>query len=1052
MENLPVQLISLSVYLLVFVRTCFDFLHYRDRPRLEVALLFGSLAAIVIIQAITQAAGGAPWVVAQARTMLILAQPYLMLRLLEHFRPVSRVQHLAGGVGFGLSCAVLPWQLLTAVAVWFSCGVAYTTLAFILAARTSAGVSRRRLIAVSVGAACLLAVVVLTVLAALLPSAAGMITPLSRLLAVGSNVGFFIGFAPPRWLRRSWQMAETHRFLTSLAGLSAEERLAAALDEVGPAAARVLGGKAALALLGDAHDMQLRIHPHPAVAADLQTAGISVLTHGAETPWLLHALQERRPLLFSETVSAGPEMRRLLALFDPVRSVLVAPLATSSGVYGLLLVLFERSPLYSEDEVTLLTEQAAQAIETSRLYLDAQQRAVERQALLDLSRAVAAENSVVGVANRAVALIDRVIPVFSSSVLMGISDGGLEVVAAGGAVPTRLGVRLPRGSGISMRVYESGVPAIVEDVLLDPGYAGAVPQARSMVAAPLHGGDNIMGVLSLRAEAVNAFGSEHLALAQIIASHISVAMARAQLIEQLRFQNAALEEASRLKSEFLANMSHELRTPLNAIIGFSELLLDDPDDDYDRETQFTYLETIHSSGRHLLALINDILDLSKVEAGKMELHLESFPLAEVIAQVLATVQPLAGRKQIVLASDTGGVGELVADMGKVKQILYNLLSNAIKFTPDAGRVSVAARRLDSFIEFSVADTGIGISPQDQERIFQEFQQLDTGPDRRYEGTGLGLTLTRRFAELHGGRIWVESAPGEGSRFIVTLPLRLEPDAEPQTGQDALVSAPFGPDGRPLVLVVEDDPASANLMSLYLGRGGYRTEVAGDGRKALEKARSLTPSAILLDVMLPELDGWEVLRALKLDHATRDIPVAIVSVLDDEQLGFALGAVDYFVKPVDRQVLLDRLARLTLSAPSHDLSVLVIDDDPAALELAAGILEPAGFAVLRAAGGAEGIALAQHRQPSVVLLDLMMPEVSGFDVVAALRSDPATQAIPILVLTAKDLTDEDKVALRGQVAAVLRKGAFAGVELLAWLDQILGRRTDGRRKGGGHDAE
>ena len=485
-------------------------------------------------------------------------------------------------------------------------------------------------------------------------------------------------------------------------------------------------------------------------------------------------------------------------------------------------------------------------------------------------------------------------------------------------------------------------------------------------------------------------------------------------------------------------MSHELRTPLNAILGFSELLQDGGET---ADTRVIYLRTIHDSGAHLLALINDILDLAKVEAGQMDLHLEEVDAPEIVGGVVATVQPLAERKHIAVEALSDDGIRLTADAGKVKQILYNLLSNAIKFTPEGGlvRVRVQTSAAGEAVRFSVTDTGIGIAEEDQERVFHEFQQVDGAASRHYEGTGLGLALTRRFAELHGGRVWLESRLGHGSTFHVELPsqpLRREHPVSP-LGVLAPPDAASLNGGAPLVLVVEDDVQSANLLCAYLTRGGYRSQVAADGLEVIEKARSLKPVAITLDIMLPHVDGWELLRSLKADETTRDIPVVITSVVDDEQLGYALGAADYFVKPVERQALLARLAAHTLTTQVKDreVRVLVVDDDPAAVEFLRGMLAPIGFTVLRAYGGAEGIALARAKLPEVILLDLMMPEVSGFDVVAALKGDARTRDIPILIVTAKDMTAAEKNELNGQVTAILAKGSSVRIDLLTWLRQI-----------------
>jgi signal transduction histidine kinase/CheY-like chemotaxis protein len=534
------------------------------------------------------------------------------------------------------------------------------------------------------------------------------------------------------------------------------------------------------------------------------------------------------------------------------------------------------------------------------------------------------------------------------------------------------------------------------------------------------------------------FGSDEVERLEQYATSIGAALDRAALTEQLRETNVELERANRHKSVFLANMSHELRTPLNAIIGFSELLLDDGGS-YGRPTQSNFLDRIHGSGKHLLGLINDILDLAKVEAGQMELRPEPVRVSEMIDVVLATIEPLARAKRIETAARAETAGLVIADVGKLKQMLLNLVSNAIKFTPEGGQVTVAARRFKTAVEIAVTDTGIGISEEDLPRIFQEFQQLESGPDRHQQGTGLGLALTRRFAELHGGSIEVRSKPDGGSTFTLILPFEARPtlaaldDGEVPSLDDA--------DGLPLVLVVEDDQQSAVLMVRNLARGGYRAEVVRSGTEALEKARALRPIAITLDILLPDLDGWELLNTLKEDKDTREIPVLVVTVVDEPELGRALGAHDYFVKPVDGRALLSRLDHYTFTSKVREnmVTVLAVDDEPSNVERIAALLEPVGFSVLKAYGGAGAIEMARAQLPDLILLDLVMPEVNGFDVVSELKSDPKTSEIPILIVTAKDLDARDKHQLNGQVAAVLQKGSTAGVELLAWLRQLLGER-------------
>jgi signal transduction histidine kinase/DNA-binding response OmpR family regulator len=509
--------------------------------------------------------------------------------------------------------------------------------------------------------------------------------------------------------------------------------------------------------------------------------------------------------------------------------------------------------------------------------------------------------------------------------------------------------------------------------------------------------------------------------------------------QELQKLNGELLAANKAKSVFLSNMSHELRTPLSAILGFSELLLDDADGHFNDAARRGFLERIHVGGEHLLGLINDILDLSKVEAGHMKLRLETVAVAKAIDDVVSTAQPLSAKKQLRVVTNSSLAGELVADAGKLTQMLLNLLSNAIKFTPAGGIITISASQRLERMEIAVADTGPGISKIDQGRIFQEFQQIDSGVDQQNQGTGLGLSLTRRFAVLHGGDVRLESELGKGSIFTLSLPLagpvlNKEEDAEP--GQSVMGAGAV--DDRPLILIVEDDPAAADLVTHIVARGGFRTKIARSATEALAKARELRPMAITLDILLPDLDGWEVLRRLKQDEATSGIPVVVVSVVDNPELGLALGALDYFVKPIRAHELLKRfnLFSFKRTLGREDVRVLVVDDEAANRELLAQILEPAGFKVIMAASGLEGLRLARSGQPDVILLDLMMPGLSGLDVVKALRAEDATRQIPVIVLTAKDMTDTEKMRLNGHVSAMLSRGSTGAVDLLGQVRHMV----------------
>jgi len=575
-------------------------------------------------------------------------------------------------------------------------------------------------------------------------------------------------------------------------------------------------------------------------------------------------------------------------------------------------------------------------------------------------------------------------------------------------------------------------PASMSQLMALPGEHGRLAMIASL---PFTAGRGKLVVLA--GPFTPLFGSDEVARLEQYAGAIAAALDRAALIEQLTELNGELERANRHKSVFLANMSHELRTPLNAIIGFSELLLDDGSGTYEGPTRSNFLDHIHGSGKHLLGLINDILDLAKVESGQMELRAEKVRVGEVVRQVLTTVEPLAHAKGISTRSQAGPSGTIVADRGKLKQMLLNLVSNAIKFTPAGGRVSVMGRRIDGHVEIAVTDTGIGIAEHDLDRIFKEFQQLDSGPDRQHQGTGLGLALTRRFAELHGGHVEVRSKRQGGSTFTLVLPLEARPP-----DQNAAEHGPpsqTAEDDWPVVLVVEDNRQAADLLVRHLSRGGYRAEVARGGADVLELARSVRPVAITLDILLPDLDGWELLNTLKRDAETRDIPILVVTVVDEPELGRALGAHDYFVKPVDGKALLSRLDQyaLTTKVREHPVKVLVVDDEASSVDRMVALLEPVGFTVLRAYGGAPGLEVARTELPDLILLDLMMPGMNGFDVVSALKADDRTKEIPVLIVTAKDLDARDKRRLNGQAAAVLQKGSTAGIELLAWLRKLVG---------------
>ncbi len=515
---------------------------------------------------------------------------------------------------------------------------------------------------------------------------------------------------------------------------------------------------------------------------------------------------------------------------------------------------------------------------------------------------------------------------------------------------------------------------------------------------------------------------------------------------QLAGSNARLQEQTRLKSEFLASMSHELRTPLNAVIGFSDMLREGLADDADKQRRFA--AHIHDAGHHLLALINDILDLSKIEAGKAEIVLDAVHLESMLSETVTMLGSQAGRREIELRLELHGpLGTLRADRRRLKQILLNLVSNALKFSPPAGTVTLGARAVDRaraasalpghrhgirkplpasafdrFVELSVADTGIGIAPQDLERLFAPFVQITNPRSRGAEGTGLGLVMVHRLADLHGGTVAVTSEPDRGSCFTVWLPWR-----ENNVPAGATESAP-DPASPPLAgrlaLVIEDNDDAAALMRAQLEAQGFAVRHAASAEAALGLVGEITPDLITLDILLPDMDGWEFLARLKATPAWESIPVVVVSVVADQGLGFSLGAALVLQKPIARDALARGLERLGLVPDGdRDVTVLVIDDDAAAVELLATQLHQRDYVVLRALGGHEGIDLARRFRPDLITLDLEMPAVNGFDVVEALKGSPATSRIPIVVVTARDLSAPDRARLNGHVLDIVGKSGL-----------------------------
>ena len=503
---------------------------------------------------------------------------------------------------------------------------------------------------------------------------------------------------------------------------------------------------------------------------------------------------------------------------------------------------------------------------------------------------------------------------------------------------------------------------------------------------------------------------------------------------ELDLRNREVERANEMKSQFLAKMSHELRTPLNAILGFSQLLAEGTAGNLN-DKQTKWVEHVRKSGKHLLQLINDILDLAKIEAGRVDLVIESFVANAAIPEVISNIRPLAMSKHIRLVLNCDPHLTIKADRLRFKQILYNLLSNAIKFTPDGGEVRIEASSNNGNAQFVVADTGIGIHRDHLSLIFDEFRQVGTDSKQSQEGTGLGLAITKRLVDQQGGNIEVESELGVGTRFIVNLPKGEGAVAdEPIESMDDDLSS-----SKPLILVVDDDHAARELMVNYLTPEGYRTALAQNGPEAVEMARTLQPHAITLDILMPSGSGWEILYTLRNDPATSRIPIIVVSIIDHKKLGMTLGAADYLVKPIDKATLLNVVSKHISKSIGAGCCCVAADDDPEALKLMSEVLSETGCTVRLATNGKEALQALRSEHTDLLLLDLMMPEMDGFEVVRQMDGDPALSRIPVVVLTAKTLSNAETAALTRSTQALLHKDENWRERLLAQLRQLADQK-------------
>jgi signal transduction histidine kinase/DNA-binding response OmpR family regulator len=749
--------------------------------------------------------------------------------------------------------------------------------------------------------------------------------------------------------------------------------------------------------------------------------------------------------ILSGTIEQIPDVRAdadykqgWLAQVMAFSSIVSVPMLKDGRPIGAINVLRSESGYFPERQVELLrtfADQAVIAIESARLFDEVQARTrelsksvEELRALGEVSQTV---NSTLDLETVLSAIVSKAaqlsgteagtIYVFNEArrefqlrATYGMTESLIDAVKDQHAEISKA-VALAIEQRQPMQTADLGAepPSVARDIMLQVGYL-----ARLVV--PLLAGDRIVGALVVRRQAPGEFPKNTIQLLQTFAAQSVLAIQNARLFSEIEEKGRQLESASQHKSQFLANMSHELRTPLNAIIGVTEMLCEDARD-LNREDEIEPLNRVLNAGRHLLGLINDILDLSKIEAGKMEVHIEEFGIGPLIDDAVKTIETLAAKNSNRLVVDCEPeIGVIQVDQTRVRQALLNLLSNANKFT-EGGTVTIRAQRHQEagrdWITMAVSDTGIGMTPEQMGKLFQEFSQADSSTTRKYGGTGLGLAISRRFCQMMDGDITVESELGRGSTFTIRLPAIFGEVTSTIPQASRASSFKSGPVDASLILVIDDDVTVRDVVGRYLEREGFSVAKANGGKEGLRMARELHPAAVTLDIVMPDLDGWTVLAAIKGDPELADLPVVLMTIVDEKNRGYALGATDFLIKPVNPERLVGVLHALCHSGPSH---LLMVDDDHVGRRQMRTALEQRGWMVTEATDGRDALARLNEARPDAIILDLMMPEMDGFEFLEEMRRNAEWRDIPVVVVTARDLTAEDRDRLNGGVERIIQK--------------------------------
>jgi signal transduction histidine kinase/CheY-like chemotaxis protein len=791
-----------------------------------------------------------------------------------------------------------------------------------------------------------------------------------------------------------------------------------------------------------AHNTPAALAEHQRKSASFKPGAGAPLTRLIETKQVVHVTDLRTEREHSP---------RLVALIESggARSFMNVPMLKENELIGAIVIYRQEVRPFTDKQIELVSNFAAQAviaIENVRLLNELRARTGELARSVEELRALGQVSQAVNSTLDLQTVLDTIVAKATqlSSTEAGViyvfdeENRQFELRATYGMTADMLAMMREHHADFSKAVRmatQRREPDQVADLqpssrtnelIMRLGY-------RARLVVPLLASDQIVGALVVRRQAPGEFPQSTVELLQTFAAQSVLAIQNARLFDEIQDKNRQLELASQHKSQFVANMSHELRTPLNAIIGLTEMMFTNAAR-FGTEKAVDPLRRVHRAGTHLLGLINQVLDLSKIEAGKLELSPESVNVATQIDEVVGTARLVAEQNNNRLTFEVpNSLTPLLVDPMRLRQILLNLLSNACKFTKQ-GEIALRVRELrdgGNWIEFAVSDTGIGMTPEQQGKLFEDFTQAESSTARRFGGTGLGLAITRKLARMMGGDVTVTSELGKGSIFTVQLPRFNDHCTQPVGEPDA--RAVLAPHSN-CILVIDDDATARELIRHQLEAEGFSVVTAAGGLEGLKRAKELRPRAITLDAMMPDLDGWSVLAALRQDEQLADVPVIMATIMDEQSRGMALGAAGYLTKPINRDQLNALVRRF--HSPSRRTRILVVEDDPVQRKRAHSWLEPQQWIVKEAANGQEALAALREERPDLILLDLMMPEMDGFQLVAALQKEREWCDIPVVVITAMDLTAADRVRLNSGIESVLVKNSFQSSELVARIRRLV----------------